>query len=140
QVWVDVSEKRGIFGVGFEGLQADVERLSGPAERAIAAHFTRAPSWGLPPLAEPLLRRPLRRPFEGSGALLRYAVREGSPTSLVREYRLVVQESCILRWLGGFMGGSVEEFRREAEAQADRFSGEVLWSLRDDLVEAVRQP
>jgi hypothetical protein len=139
QVRVDLSSRRGLFGAGFEGLEADVELMGGATEKGFVAHFTRVPSWGLPPLAEPLLRRPLRRPFEGQGALLRYAISESSPTRLIREYRLSVQESWILRWLGGFMGGSVEEFRREAEAEADRFSGEVFWALRDDVMEAAQR-
>jgi hypothetical protein len=45
----------------------------------------------------------------------------------------VVRETWILRWLGGMTSTAVDEFRRAAEAEADRFHRECLLALRDDL-------
>jgi len=47
---------------------------------------------------------------------------------------LRVQESWIIRWLGGVSDKAVSDFRRGAEAEADRFSRECLYALRDDVV------
>jgi hypothetical protein len=54
-------------------------------------------------------------------------------TVLTGLYRARVRETWILRWLGGMVGGAVDEFRRGAEAEADRFHRECLLALRDDL-------
>jgi hypothetical protein len=131
------SVKSGIVRVGVESLEGDVTLSRSKGAIRLRASFGREPDWRLPFLVEPLLRAPLRRPFEGEGALLALAVREDSAgaTVLDREYRLVVRESWIVRWLGRFGGGMVTAFRAGAEAEADRFMGECLWALRDDLVE-----
>jgi hypothetical protein len=131
------SVKSGIVRVGVESLLGEV-RLSRSKEAiTLRASFVQEPDWRLPFLVEPLLRAPLRRPFEGEGALLAVGVREvpEGATVLDREYRLVVRESWIVRWLGRFGGGMITAFRVGAEAEADRFMGECLWALRDDLVE-----
>jgi hypothetical protein len=129
------SVKSGVFRVGVLNLVADVGLVSSPAERGFRASFTREPDWQLPLLAKPFLRAPLRRPFEGSGALLAMGIRQAPEgvTLVEREYRFAVRESFIVRWLGGFGGGMATVFRAGAEAEADRFMGECLWALRDDL-------
>jgi hypothetical protein len=131
----DVSVKLGIFRVGARGLEAEVALTREPGEKSFLARFRQEPSWELPPLARPMLRGPLRRPFEGGGSSLSFAARDGSgPTLLTREYRLFVKESWILRWLGGLGSGALSEFRRGAEEEADRFSGEVMKALHDDVL------
>ena len=52
---------------------------------------------------------------------------------LVRDYRLAVRESWIVRWLGSLAGTAMTEFWRGAEEEADRFSGQVLEALRMDV-------
>jgi hypothetical protein len=130
------SVKSGVFRVGADGLVADVALLRRPGERAFRAAFTREPDWQLPIVVKPLLRGPLRRPFEGEGALLSFSLHETPEgvTLLDREFRLAVRESWVVRWLGSFGGGMTTVFRAGAEAEADRFMGECLWALRDDLV------
>jgi hypothetical protein len=61
-------------------------------------------------------------------------------TLVDREYRLAVRESFVVRWLGSFGGGMATVFRAGAEAEADRFMGEGLWALRDDLVAYASAP
>jgi hypothetical protein len=51
-------------------------------------------------------------------------------------YRARVQETWILRWLGGQTSNALSEFRRGAEAEADRFHRDCLLAVRDDLVAA----
>ncbi|HEX9710024.1 MAG TPA: hypothetical protein VGB42_08690 [Candidatus Thermoplasmatota archaeon] len=134
-VRVDYSTKAGLFRVGVKSLEADVALVREADEKAFTARFVRAPDWRLPFVIEPFLRGSLRFPFEGAGSFLTYAVRDrpGSTTLLVREYRLGVRESWIVRWLGGLSTAAVDDFRRGAEAEADRFTGEAMTALRDDL-------
>jgi hypothetical protein len=131
-----MSVKSGIFRVGAEGLVADVSFVSAEREKGFRAAFTREPDWQLPFGAKPFLRAPLRRPFQGAGALLAMSLRDApeGATLVEREYRFAVRESFIVRWLGGIGGGMATVFRAGAEAEADRFMGECLWALRDDLV------
>ncbi len=131
-----LSVKSGIFRVGAEDLVADVSFVSALREKGFRAAFTREPDWQLPFGAKPFLRAPLRRPFQGTGALLAMSLRDApeGATLVEREYRFAVRESWIVRWLGGFGAGMATVFRAGAEAEADRFMGECLWALRDDLV------
>jgi hypothetical protein len=130
------SVKSGLFRVGAENLVAEVELVRTPGEKGFRAAFAREPDWLLPFVVRPLLRAPLRRPFQGEGARFSLSLRETPEgvTLVDREYRLAVRESWIVRWLGSFGAGMTTVFRAGAEAEADRFMGEGLWALRDDLV------
>jgi hypothetical protein len=100
------------------------------------ARFRREPDWQLPPFVEQMLRTPLHRPFEGGGAVLTYAVRDsaGAQTLATREIRLAVQESKIMRWIGGLGNSALNDFRDGAEEEFDRFNGETLRALHADLL------
>jgi hypothetical protein len=117
---------------------AEVTLVRTAAEKGFRARFVEEPDWDLPFLVEPLLRGPLRFPFEGPGSEAGWAARETAEggTRLVRHYRARVRETWILRWLGGMTGTAVDEFRRGAEAEADRFHRDCLLALRDDLAAA----
>ncbi|HEY6553863.1 MAG TPA: hypothetical protein VI669_10940 [Vicinamibacteria bacterium] len=136
------SVKSGPFRVGVEDLVADVALRRTSVEKSFRATFTVEPSWQLPFVAKPFLRAPLRRPFQEEGARFSMSVRETAEgaTVLDREYRFVVRESWVVRWLGSFGGGMATVFRAGAEAEADRFMGECLWALRDDLVALATSP
>ena len=128
--------KSGMLRVGAGDLVADVALVRTPVEKRFRAAFTREPDWVLPFVAKPLLRAPLRRPFQGEGAHLSLGLRETPEgvTLVDREFRVAVRESWLVRWLGSFGAGVATVFRAGAEAEADRFMGECLWALRDDLV------
>ena len=100
------------------------------------ARFAEEPDWRLPFLIKPFIRGSLRYPFEEEGMTLGFALRRHSDgsTRLVRDYRVRVQESWIIRWLGGLSDKAVSDFRRGAEAEADRFNRECLYAVRDDVV------
>jgi hypothetical protein len=136
---IDFSTTTGFFRVGVSGLEAELRLVRAPREKSVEALFRREPEWRLPFVVRPFLRASLRRPFEGDGARLCYALREPAegPTLLVREYRLAVRESRLVRWLGGLGTNAVVAFRRDAEEQADRFSFEVLDALRQDLLASI---
>jgi hypothetical protein len=82
-----------------------------------------------------MLHTPLGRPFEGEGALLAMSVRDDSSTQTVaaRDYRLAVRESRIMRWVGGLGSSALGDFRRGAEEEFDRYNGEVLDAMRQDV-------
>ena len=129
--------KQGLFRVGIEKLQSDISLLRGPGPVGFRASFRRQPDWQIPFIVQPFLHDSLRRPFEDEGAMLAYVLRDpgpGSRTTIVaRDYRLTVKESWIVRWLGGNVGAVVTDFRRGAEAEADRFVRDALLALRDDV-------
>jgi hypothetical protein len=136
----EYSTKAGIFRVGVDGLEADLSLVREPREKGFVASFVRPPDWRLPFLIEPFLRGSLRYPFEGEGSFLAFSVRDepGEPTRLVYEYRLPVRESWIVRWMGNLTTAAVDEFRHGAEDEADRFTGECLLALREDLRQLVQ--
>lgn len=131
----DYSTRMGRYKVGASALVAEVALSRTAAEKGFSARFLREPEWELPFLVETLIGGPLHFPFEGQGSEAGWAVR-GTPeagTRFVRHYRARVRETWILRWLGGMTSQAVGEFRRGAEAEADRFNRECLLALRDDL-------
>ncbi len=133
---VDLTSRAGLFRYGVQGLDGDVRIVGRRGERRFEAVFGREPGWVIPFLVKPFLRSSLRRPFEGEGALLAYALREsGSGMTLVsRDYRIAVKESWLVRWLGGNTGEAVASYRAGAEAEADRFSADAFRALRADVI------
>ena len=85
---------------------------------------------------------PLSYPFDGPGSEAGWAAIEtASGTRFVRHYRARVAENFVLRWLGGMTSRALGEFRAGAEREADRYHGECLLALRDDLgVATARAP
>ncbi len=136
RVHIDASTKAWIFRVGLRALVGEVTLVGAPHEKGFEVRFRREPEWDLPPLVERMLHTPLRRPFEGDGAMLSFAVQDDPEwqTLALREYRIAVQESQIMRWLGGLGSSAVSDFRHGAEEEFDRFNGAVLAALRTDLV------
>lgn len=139
---VDYTLKPGFFGVALRDLVGELDLVRSDRELGVRTRFQRPPHWRLPFIIEPFLRPSLRFPFEGPGVSLAFGLhdREDGPTVLTREYRLAIRESWIVRWLGGFTGSAVFEFRRGAEAEAERFSAECLEALRADVLALLAVP
>ena len=137
----DYVTRMGRFEVGARRIAADLELTRAPGEKGLSARFLQEPDWKLPFLAETLLDDPLRYPFEAPGSEIAWAARDASGgTVLTGLYRTRVRETWILRWLGGMTSQAVDEFRRGAEAEADRFHRECLLALRDDLAALAEAP
>ncbi len=136
KIRVDYSTKAGMFTIGLRGLVAEVTLTRAPGEKGYEARYRHEPEWRLPFLAKPFLRASLHYPFEEPGSSARYALRASAdgPTELVREFRFRVRESWIVRWMGGRSDEAVGDFRQGAEVEADRYSRECLYALRDDVV------
>ncbi len=134
----DASVKVGPFRVGVRGLDVRVLRVTNPNHFAMAFRFPAEPEWQLPPLVARLLRSPLRRPFEGSGALMRYGVRTEAQSSdtlstVWRDIEVTVRESGILRFFGRLGGTALGDFRAGAEKEAERLWEESLRGLAEDV-------
>jgi len=123
------------FTVGFREYHAELTIIRTPRERAWALVSRREPEWVLPLITERILKTPLRRPFQGSGALFRVGVREDSATGetlLLRRMHLEVQESTILRFIGRLGATAVGDFTGKAERQQYAWLHEVFAGLAAD--------
>jgi hypothetical protein len=139
QINVDLSAKFMIFRVGVSRLVGDFAFVRSDEERGWAMHFRREPDWHFPLAVNHLISTSLRHPFEGEGVTVRVSVRDrpGSQTLLSREASVSVQESAIVRWLGGLGNSAMSDFAGRAEAEENRYVFEVLSALRADFVAAL---
>lgn len=139
-VRADLTAKVGMFTVGVRSLAGDVTLTRAEHEKGFSATFRQPPGWILPPLVGTLIKTPLRRPFEGDGTLLAYAVRDsaGAQTLVTRDYRIAVQESAILRFFNRLGNASVNDFRSSgAEAESEKFLGDVFAAMQADVISLI---
>jgi hypothetical protein len=131
----DVHGKVWIFSVGMTELLSEFSVLHTPHERGWYLRFQHEPHWHLPLFADHFVKTPLRRPFADEGASYRIAIRDTTdgPTLLTRSARIVVQESTIMRWMGGLGATAMGDFSGPSDAQESAFFVEVLTALRADL-------
>jgi hypothetical protein len=135
QLHADASLKVKVFRVGFHNLVTDFTITRTSRERAWTVVAQREPEWDLPLATERLIRTPLRRPFEGPGALFTIGVRDsaGGQTVLTRHARLAVQESAIMRFIGSLAAHATSELADRVERERDRFLYEAFVALQEDL-------
>ena len=139
QIAVDFSAKFMIFRVGVSDLIGDFSFVRRDDERGWMMRFRREPDWHFPLAVNNLIRTPLKHPFAGEGITLRVSVRDGAgpQTLLSRQAGGAVQESAIVRWLGGLGNSAMSDFAGRAEAEENRYVFEVLTALRGDFVAAL---
>ena len=138
-VRMSASTRIRIFDIGASDLVASVAIDRDVEQPGITATFRDEPQWHFPLLVERIIRSSLRRPFAGEGASLDMRItRDAGRTTLVRVYRITVQESAILRWLGGLGSSTFNDFREGAEPEYDRFVGEFYNAARQDISDLPR--
>lgn len=132
---LDFSAKFMIFRVGFSNLEGDFVVDRDTHERAWHMAFRREPDWHFPLAVNHLIRTPLRTPFAGRGAELHFSVRDdlGPQTMSIRRGRLVVNESAIMRWLGGLGATAFADFEGTSEAEENRFLAALFEAMRADV-------
>jgi hypothetical protein len=132
---MDASTKWALFTLGFRGMQGSIVPLRSAGERGWAMRFDRAPEWQLPLFAASMLKTPLRRPFEQGGIVGKVSFRTGAggQTYISRDFRVAVQESAVIRFLGGFSSSAFSEFDGPAEREENRFNAELFAAMRDDV-------
>jgi hypothetical protein len=130
----DLSMHVKIFDVGWRNLATDfiIRRTEHSRSWTIAAQSE--PSWQLPLITERLLRSPLRRPFQGEGATLEMGVVDsaGSQTLLYRRSRFEVQESPILRFLGGLVTRVFDDLDTSVEREEAAYVRELMIAFQQD--------
>ena len=133
---VDLTLKVKLFNVGFHDLTMDFVNVSrGDREHDWVLTARKEPHWNLPFIAARLLRAPLRYPFLGEGSLLRFGVRAGdgdAPTVLVRQSRLAVQESAILKFINSLTSTAMDDFGTRVEHEENAWLREVFLAMRED--------
>jgi hypothetical protein len=139
QVAIDASAKFSIFRVGVTSLVGDVMTVRAANERGWLTRFRREPDWHFPLAVNNLIRTSLRRPFSEDGITFRVTVRDApsAQTMILRDLRVLVQESAIVRWLGGLGSSAMSDFAGRAEAEENRYLFDVLTALRNDFVAAL---
>ncbi len=130
-----VSTRISLFNVGFTDLVAPLLLVEAPHERAWSLHFRQEPHWHFPLAVDHLIKSPLRRPFADAGAAFRIGVTDstGRQTRLARETHLIVQESAIMRWIGGLAGNAIGAYSGPVQQEGDAVLAETFAALRDDL-------
>src|SRR5262249_55916925 len=135
QLISDISLKVKLFRVGFTALVTNFVIANTGHDRSVTIVAQKEPSWDLPLFTESLIRSSLRRPFEGAGSSFRLGVRDsaGALTLFSRRTRLDVQESAVMRFLGGLASHAVGELDNGVEADEDRFFRDGFLAMRADL-------
>ena len=128
------------LGVGFHDLRMELVHVRrDDTENSWVVTARREPEWDFPLAMSRLIRAPLRRPFAGEGSLFRLGVRgDGSgQTVIVRQIRLIVQESAILRFLNSLSGTAFSEFEDRVDREENAWLREVFAGMRADARGAI---
>jgi hypothetical protein len=135
RIRVDAAAKFKIWRVGFSRLVGDMVIDREPRSRSLHFQFRQEPDWRLPFAVESLIKSPLRRPFEGRGTELHLSVRDdlGPQTISIRRARTVVNESAIMRWLGGLGATAFGDFEGLSEIEENRFLASLFAAMREDV-------
>ncbi len=135
QLTSDFTTRILFFTVGYHALVADVSVIDSDHDRGWLLRFTREPDWKLPAAVSFMIHTPLKRPFQGGGAMFRLVLHEnpGNHTIVARRSLTVVQESAILRFLGRLGAEAMGDFVGNSETEENRFSAQVFYALRDDI-------
>jgi hypothetical protein len=139
---VDFKARIKHLGVGFHGLRMELAHVRHDAsENSWVVTARREPEWDFPLATARLIRAPLRRPFAGEGSLFRIGVRgDGTgPTVIMRQIRLFVQESAILRFLNSLSGTAFSEFEDRVDREENAWLREVFAGMRADARAAIGQ-
>lgn len=137
---VDFKARIKHLGVGFHGLRMELVHVRhGVSENSWVVTARHEPEWDFPLATARLIRAPLRRPFAGEGSLFRIGVRGDStgPTVIVRQIRLFVQESAILRFLNSLSGTAFSEFEDRVDQEENAWLREVFAGMRADARAAI---
>ena len=123
------------LGVGFHDLRMELIHVRrGESENSWVVTARREPEWDFPLAMARLIRAPLRRPFAGEGSLFRLGVRgDGAgQTVIVRQVRLFVQESAILRFLNSLSGAAFSDFEDRVDREENAWLREVFSGMAAD--------
>lgn len=138
----DIAVKVSRFTVGVRNYRGDFRLIANEHERAWELVSRREPEWVLPLFTRQLLRAPLRRPFQGEGALFRIGVRDSldAQTLLYRTLRLEVQESAILRFIARLGAIAMNDYSGEVEREEMAWLRELFTAMIADIRQETSGP
>lgn len=139
---VDFKARIKHLGVGFHDLSMElIHHREGDTVNEWVMTARKEPEWDLPFAAARLIRASLRRPFAGEGSLFRIGLRGDAdgPTVIVRQTRLYVQESAILRFLNSLSSAALSDFESKVEQEENAWLRELFTAMRDDA-QAIAAP
>ncbi len=127
--------KFGPFTVGLSGVEGRMVFVNSANEMGWHMAFTKQPQWHLPPVTQRFVRAPLRRPFEGEGALFRLTALRNSAGQTVahRVAAGTVHESTIMRWIGALGFTAMDDFAGRVEQEEARFIAALMCAWRQDI-------
>lgn len=131
----DFTLKVRVFTAGIRDYRAAFTLENTPRSTAFSVVSREEPGWILPLVGERLLRTPLRRPFQGNGALFRMGVTDsaGGQSILRRELHLEVKESSILRFLTRLSSTAYGDFAGKVEREQYSWLRELLGGMVLDI-------
>jgi hypothetical protein len=131
----DFTLKVRIFTAGVRDYRSAFVLDNTPRSTGFTVVSRDEPHWILPLVGERLLRTPLRRPFQGEGALFRMSVTDsaGAQTILLRQVHLEVKESAILRFLTRMSSTAYSDFAGKVEREQYQWLRELLSGLVLDV-------
>ncbi|MEX2177354.1 MAG: hypothetical protein WD801_01500 [Gemmatimonadaceae bacterium] len=123
------------FTSGFRDLRTRFTLTRTAHEVGFTIVSREEPRWVLPLITERLLRTPLRRPFQGEGALFGMSVTDttGAQSILRRQLHLEVKESGILRFITRLTTIALSDYRGAAEREQMAWLREVFTALTADV-------
>jgi hypothetical protein len=129
--------------IGFRAMQIEFVSVRQPTARGWSLHFTHEPKWELPPLAERMIRSPLKRPFSGGGMGFRVVATTDSgarQTVMARRIVAPVQESAIFKFLAHMVNGGITSYATGADKDVNAWLASVFGALRDDVRANIGSP
>jgi hypothetical protein len=138
----DIAVKVSRFTVGVRDYRGEFRIIAKEHERSWELVSRREPDWVLPLFTRQLLRTPLRRPFQGEGALFRIGVRDstGAQTLLYRTLRLEVQESAILRFIARLGAIAMSDYSGDVEREEMSWLRELFTAMIADVRQGTSGP
>jgi hypothetical protein len=124
-----------MFTVGASSFASEFIISREPHERAWTFNFRKEPDWQLPMATSHLLRKPLRRPFEGNGVQFRVSVRDslGAETVFNRRLHAEVKESAIMHWAGGLISKVAADLGGQSEKEQFAWLGAAFEAMKMDV-------
>lgn len=131
----DVTVRVSRFTIGVKRYRGDFRFVSTDHDRTWEIVSREEPDWVLPLFTETLLRAPLRRPFQGEGAMFRIGVRDsaGGQSVLYRTLRLEVQESAILRFIARLGAIAMSDYAGDVEREEMAWLHDLMTAMLADV-------
>lgn len=134
-LYADVSTRVWVVSIGARHVVSQMLNLRRPHVGGWRFSFRDEPTWDFPLALDHLVKSSLARPFADSGSVYEAVIVDSAGPSTLFERRglLTVEESLIMRWLGGLATALTGAFSDTATRQEDAFFASVLGAARTDL-------